>query len=209
MEFEAHFRKHASESIEPWLEVVFWKMCTQPITRVNKITRRMIEHFKESDITPGSLWSACNRYIENPTRQHFASIRTLLGLTSQSIALAATFPAFLGPDLFPMVDTRVAKWAGHCLVVHNAVEPSGLQLIRPRYVDNKQSVLTMGDFTFMESWVLWCRHTARKLTAHTSIEWRARDVEMAVFNAWGGRHDQHPKIDLNALTLEQYGAKSA
>ena len=206
IELETHFRNHASESIEPWLEVAFWKMYSQPTTRGNKIVRRMIYHFEGNAITSRSLWDACNRYIENPTREHFESIRTLLGLASPSVALAATFPAFLQPDLFPMVDTRVAKWVDHCLAAHNAADPAGPQLIRPHFADSKQSVLTMRDFSFVKNWVLWCRHTAGKLTACTSIEWRARDVEMAVFNAWGGRHDQHPKIDLEPLTPKRHGA---
>ena len=199
MEFEAHFRKHANEAIEPWLEVVYWKMYSQPATRGNTAARRMAAHFRENVVTPQALWNACIRYIEHPTRLHFESIRTLLGLASGSIAVAATFPAFIRPDLYPMVDTRVAKWVGHCMAIHNAADASGPQLIRPHFVDSKRKVLAMDDFPFVEKWVIWCRHTARKLSARTSIEWRARDVEMAVFNAWGGRHDRHPKFDLKPL----------
>jgi len=167
MEFKAHFRRHASEAIEPWLEVVYWKIYSQPTPRRDNATGRMAAHFRDHAITPQSLWDACNRYIANPTRRHFESIRTLLGLASKSIAVAATFPAFLRPDLFPMVDTRVAKWVGHSMGVHNDADPSGPQLTRPHFVDSKQSVLTMNDFPFVESWVRWCRHTARKLTAPT------------------------------------------
>ena len=199
IEFEDHFRRYASQSIEPWLEVAFWKLCSQPSTRGNKIVRNMIAHFKRNAVTPHSLWSACNRYVENPSRQNFESIRALLGLASQSIALAATYPAFLKPDLFPMIDTRIAKWVGHCMALHNSIDLSGPQLTRPHFVGSKQTVLVMSDFPFLESWIHWCRHTAQKLTACTPMTWRARDVEMAVFNAWGGRHDRHPKFDLKPL----------
>lgn len=199
MEFEAHFREHAAEAIEPWLEVVYWKMYSQPATRGNKLVRRIAIHFEDNAITPQSLWAACRRYVADPTRQHFNSIRRLLGLKSGAIAVAATFPAFLKPDLFPMVDTRVAKWVGHCMLLHNAEDPSGPRLIRPPFVDSRRTVLTMTDFPFVGHWILWCRHTARKLTVYTSSEWRPRDIEMTIFTAWGGRHDQHPKFDLTPL----------
>jgi hypothetical protein len=199
MQFEAHFRKHASEALEPWLEVVYWKMYSQPGTRRNKETRRRAAHFIDTGVAPQMLLDACNHYIESPTRQYFDSIRTLLGLDSKSIAVAATFPVFLRPDLYPMIDTRVAKWVGHCFGSHNAADTLGPQLIRPHFVDSKQTVLLMNDFPFVEKWVSWCSHTAGKLSARTSIEWRARDVEMAVFNAWGGGHERHPKTDLKPL----------
>jgi hypothetical protein len=199
MQFEAHFRDYAVKAIEPWLEVVYWKMYSQPSTRGNKTTRKLAAHFRDNSVKPQTLWDSCNRYIERPTRQHFESVRTALGLASQSIAVAATFPAFLRPDLFPMIDTRIAKWVSACMASHNAADPSGIQLTKPHFNASKQTVLTMNDFSFLQNWILWCRHAALKLTERTSSEWRARDVEMAVFNAWGGRFDNHPKHDLKPL----------
>jgi hypothetical protein len=198
IEFEDHFRRHAPEAIEPWLEVVFWKLFSQP-TRRNTTTRRVALHFQTYEISPKSLWHACNNYIENPTRKNFESFRILFGFVSKAIAIVATFPAFVIPNSYPMVDTRIAKWVGDCMPLHNAADPIGPQLTRPRFLDVPQTVLMMDDFGFMETWTHWCRHTAHKLSKYTSIAWRARDVEMAVFHSWGERNDPHPKLILNPL----------
>ncbi|GAJ05736.1 unnamed protein product, partial [marine sediment metagenome] len=45
----------------------------------------------------------------------------------------------------------------------------------------------MVDFDFYLHWVYWARHTAKKLSQQTEMKWRARDVEMAVFTAWGDK----------------------
>jgi hypothetical protein len=199
MEFEAHFRSHAPEFIEPWLEVVFWKIYSQPTGRGDKLTRRAAKFLAHNSISATSLWEACNCYIEKPTKINFNEFRRLLGLSSQAIAVAATFASFARPDLFPMIDTRIAKWVGKCFHLHNAADPFGPQLIRPLFDPDKQSVITMEDFPFLASWICWCRYTAKKLSDRTSLVWRARDVEMAVFHAWGGRHDPHPRLTLKPI----------
>jgi hypothetical protein len=181
--FENHFRELARTSIEVWIEVIFWKMYSQTGRRDNK-TKQVADHFKEHDVAPYVLFEACNNYIEKDTKTNLDSIRRLLGFSSTAIAIAATFPAFLRPDLFPMVDTRVAKWVGINLQAHNDGNLKVPQLVRPRYLDTTATVLTLSDYDFIHSWNRWCRHKANQLTEFTSIEWRPRDVEMAIFNAW-------------------------
>jgi hypothetical protein len=197
-EFERHFRNHASRGIEPWLEVVFWKLFSQPARR-NSATQRIEEHLQRNFIEGKSLWKACNNYVESPSRRTFEAFQSLFGFATNVIAVAATFPAFVFPDTYPMIDTRIAKWVGTCMTEHNAADPKGPQLTRPPFLDSRRTVLTMSDFDFMQDWIRWCGHTASKLKISTSINWRARDVEMAVFNAWGDRHDHHPCLHLSPL----------
>jgi len=40
---------------------------------------------------------------------------------------------------------------------------------------------------------------ATKLSELTDMKWRARDVEMAAFTAWGDRDDDHPRFVLNPI----------
>lgn len=196
MKFEDHFREHARQNIEPWLEVVYWKMYILPMAR-DILTRHVAERLIESHITANHLWVACTRYLNDPTGQNFDDFRVFL-IAGQQIALAATFPAFMCPDRYPMIDNvHVAQWIGHCMEGHNAVDPAGPQLVPHVH----HGGLNMGDFEFMQAWMKWCRHIAGKLTRRTKVCWRARDVEMAVFRAWGGRHDPHPALPLNPLAL--------
>jgi hypothetical protein len=208
IEFELHFRKHAQKALEPWLEVVYWKLYSQLACR-DRITRQVSSHFRQGEGNLAkSLWQACNKYIcnkykEPPKRANFDSFRRLFGFSSQGIAVVATFPAFINPASCPMVDTRIAKWVGNCMTAHNEADRIGPQLIRPPFCDSNRTVLTMADYEFMQHWNRWCVYTAQKLTKLTPINWRARDVEMAVFYAWGtrrGRRCNHdPMVHLNPL----------
>lgn len=196
--FEDYFRTRAREAVEPWLEMVFWKLFSQR-NRRDMTTQTVASNFQSRGISARSLWDACAGYVAEPTRESFELFRSHFGFSSQAIAVAATFPAFLAPDRYPMVDTRIAKWVGCCMSLQNAADSRGPQLIRPLYLDNKSKVLTMNDFGFVQAWTQWCVHTATKLREVTSMKWRARDVEMAVFEAWGRRGDCHPNLRLNPL----------
>jgi hypothetical protein len=196
--FEDYFRNNASTKLGYWLEVVFWKMYSQGGRRDIK-TNDMASHFKTSGITASQLSSTCNNYIKNDTRQNLQAIVKCLGFTSTAIAISATFPSFLRPDLYPMVDTRIAKWVGKHMTAYNTASPNSPQLIRPRYLDTKSTVLTLSDIDFVKSWTLWCRHKATQLSNLTTLEWRPRDVEMAVFYAWGDRNTIHPVIALEVF----------
>jgi hypothetical protein len=198
MEFEAHFRAHAAEAIEPWLEVIFWRLADLQGVR-DFVTRKMAARLDASGASAGTLWRGCIHYMENPSRKHLFAFKATLGLTWGPIGLASAFPAVMRPDWYPMVDTRIARWVGHAMQAHNAADPSGPQLVRPPYLDSRRTVLTTRDYDFVESWFRWCWSTARKLSERTPLEWRSRDVEMAVLNAWGGPQDPHPKLHLNPL----------
>ena len=200
------FREKAPARLEPWFEVIFWKLASQKLIR-NGTTHSMAIGLQGST-TAEQLWRACRNYTQAGSRPEsracFEALHRLFNLTTRSIATVATFPAFLDPDHFPMVDTRIAKWVARTMDAHNRVDPSGPQLIPAKSMNVKGAVLTMSDFDFMYAWTHWCRHAATKLTARSpgSLVWRARDVEMAVFRAWGDRNMSHPEIDLPPLPAQ-------
>ena len=183
--FEDRFRNRAEYSIEVWFEVIYWKMFSQGDYRRNHRTRALIQHVERSGISARDLWAACRNYTDAETRVSFDAVRKLLGFRYQTgVATTATFIAFLQPDRFPMVDTRIAKWVGWQLE-HSQFTAS--QLVRPKFLDSKETVIQMHDFGFVEAWIKWCRNTATLLSQSTAQHWRSRDVEMAVFRAWGDR----------------------
>jgi hypothetical protein len=175
MEFEAYFRKAASRSMTPWHEVIYWKMFSQG-GRGRKKASDMIKYLKASHVKANDLWQRCNNYAQSfeegdaeKTKKLFAHFVQAF-VKHGSIATVATFPAFLKPESFPMVDSQVANWVRDWCKTVNA-RHDGPKLFPPNQKDN----LTMSDFRFMESWTKWCRFKAKKL------HWRARDVEMAIF----------------------------
>jgi hypothetical protein len=197
--FEEYFRQHAPIALEPWYEVVFWKLASQKQIR-NGTTRNIAESLA-SRTTAEKLWEACHQYTQclhaGAAREKFRTFLDLFDLKTDSVAVVATFPAFMDPERFCMVDTRIAKWVGHEMEVHNRADPT-VPLLRPPFLDSSATVLKMKDFDFLQSWVQWCRYAAAKLTAKSDgFQWRTRDVEMAVFTAWGDRKARvHPVIAL-------------
>jgi hypothetical protein len=194
--FEARFRKLGPANIEAWFEVVYWKLYSQPLVR-NGTTRTIFEGFKDRHIGSNDLHEALSAYVAAPSRDSFNAFRALFGFHTSVIAIVATFPAFQDPETHPMVDTRIAKWVEVCMKQHNAVDPNGPQLTKFPLTG---TVLTMSAFDAFQDWRQWCIRTARKLSAQTHTSWRARDVEMAVFHACGGRSGRHPAVHLNPLS---------
>ena len=176
MEFEARFRELAQHHLQAWGEVAFWKLYTMPLVR-NGTTRRVLD----GQVRPNELWSTCMDYVEDGTRKSFSAFRSRL-FASPVVATAATFPAFICPERFPMVDTQITRWAlenGH-LHGYSGIGGPDLEQV-PALKAGR--VLTESHWPFIESWIAWCRFTAWELNRRTGCAWRARDVEMAVFTA--------------------------
>jgi len=186
IQFETRFRECAASRLEPWYEVVFWKMYSQR-SRTDKQTKRTIERIERNRTSPNTLWTCCAEYLQNETKKSFRQFQHLL-IKERSIAVAFTFPAFSCPSRFPMVDRRIAQYVaseGSRLEFSTAPE---IDRTLKRYRasgDDALTVLTLSDWPFIETWVGWCRKMADRLSAHKKHAWRARDVEMAVFRAWG------------------------
>ena len=135
---------------------------------------------EDAIITAERLWERCLHYIEEPSLESFQQFRDLL-FKGEGIATAMTFPAFLKPDVFPMVDRQIARWSRANGADHDYESWEGPILkTRPNLGER---VLTDGEWPFVQSWIEWCRFTAKRLSDLTGCQWRARDVEMAVFTA--------------------------
>ncbi len=171
IEFERRFRELAPHHLEVWYEVVFWKMYSQRGTASHR-SQTVIENIKTSGVSAGELWDLCYNYVQGPCLRTFRPFRAKFAKTT-ALATAATFPAFISPDLFPMVDNQVAKWVQVNGTRHGIFPPPKL----------KGTVLHENDWDFVEAWIDWCRYAAGILNQRTEQDWRARDVEMAVFAA--------------------------
>ena len=180
MDFENRFRNKAQEHLRAWGEVVFWKLYAMPPAR-NRTTSGVLKH--ENALSVTDLWQLCMQYVEtseNPSRAAFSAFRKKLFDTPR-VATAATFPAFLCPQLFPMVDTQITRWAKANGPPHGYSDVGGPDLVCIPDLDGEQ--VMESHWPFVESWIKWCQFTAKVLSRCTGCSWRARDVEMAVFTA--------------------------
>jgi hypothetical protein len=197
--FEDYFRTN-SKTLIPWFEVVFWKMYSQK-NRVQLQTDLIIKQIPStSALQPELLVIAAQQFMKSESYVDFNNFRKLLGYQSRVVATVATFPAFLDPERFPMVDTRVANWVNMHYDPFNTANPEAPKLLPFAYdPTSKTKVLTMSDFSSYIRWIHWTRYTADRLSQVTGNHWRARDVEMAVFTSWGDNRCKHPVMKLNPL----------
>ncbi len=178
-DFEDRFRIRGPYDLEVWAEILYWK--TYSGFRPNGV--RMANKLLKSNASPSELWQCCQEYIERPGMETVCNFRKKLGIQS-GLATALTFPAFICPERFPMVDSQVTKWAFRNGAEHSHSTNGGPDLkCVPNLEGRSKKYLDVCDHPFVISWIKWCRHTASKLSGHSGYPWRARDVEMAVFTA--------------------------
>jgi len=177
IEFEDYFRENAGRSIEVYFEVVFWKLYSRKQIR-QRSTTRITEYVLAERIRPSSLYEAIESFADEPTQRNLRMIRKLLGIRTNVLAVALTFPAFLNPKRYPMVDNNVAKWVNANFTRHNRNRQARLTPFTFGYTSLRDN-----DFGNYLNWIEWCNETAGILTSETNLQWRPRDVEMAVFTA--------------------------
>ena len=177
IEFEDYFRAKSNHCIEPYFEVLYWVLCGQS-RRFQRTVNRIVDHVLDERIPPAQLRSAIDDIVETPTRDTVSELRHLLGISAEVLTVALTFPAFVDPTRYPMVDTKAADWITANYLPHNRNSTVRLTPFRFGYTS-----LRYNDFDNYLNWVHWCRESAGILTDRTGMEWRARDVEMAVFAA--------------------------
>ena len=172
IQFEHSFRQNAPLHLEAWFEVVFWKLFSSHWAKTGDIIKRV----QTNGVSANDLWTACCKFTAGPSRQRFQEFQSLL-VSSDNIAVCATFPAFIAPDQFPMVDRLIAKWVLDNYERHNQSSQGCPVLRPPQSFDPKKGALAIRHYAFMESWTLWCRAKAKELTELTPQQWRPRDVE--------------------------------
>src|SRR5258708_3660931 len=76
-QFEAHFRKCAAAHLEPWYEVVFWKMYSQS-GRADLQTERTIKRILNKKTSANTLWRCCTEYLQSESKKSFRQFQQLL-----------------------------------------------------------------------------------------------------------------------------------
>jgi hypothetical protein len=180
MQFEARFRKFGPRFIEAWYEVIFWKLASTG-KRGEYFAAQMVEKLRRADHRASEIWTACANFVDSGNRDMFKDLQFQLGITAGAIPATATFPAFMCPDRFPMVDRWVATWVMRYREAYRN-RSGGLMPPSESYLrSNRTTLMVFGDWEFYKSWIDWSRAAAQVLSERTGLPWRARDVEMAVF----------------------------
>ena len=194
--FEDRFRKKAPHHLNAWYEVVFWKMASQN-GRNNSTTRKAIWNVENSKVTAERLHELCYEYMDKRDKKSFRRFQKNL-FSSHAMPVAATFPAFLDPFNFPMADRQVTEWVSkygsqHSYAQSPLSEAPDIGTNRPD--GTSLSANRTKQWDFVQSWIDWCRCTRDILNKDPDRkrDWRARDIEMAVWTA------QKKGLELNPL----------
>ena len=100
------------------------------VRSIDKITQQVLN----SAVPPDELWLACTNYIENGNLESFRALRRKL-FDSPVVATAATFPAFICPERFPMVDRQITRWASENSHLHRY----------PKFTNGESKLLEIND----------------------------------------------------------------
>jgi hypothetical protein len=161
-------------------EVCFWKNYGAYQAR-NRTTQELLTHL-ENPIHWGQFTQAVKQVAANPSFDNFARLREACR-QPRGFAVPITFLAFYEPCRYPMVDKHIAQWW-----TQNK-EQYGYEAY-PEF-SQRQDGWIRADFTAQSkhnwksyiAWVEFCREYASKLAEFCRLNWRARDIEIAIWEA--------------------------
>jgi len=180
MRFELRFREFGPRFIEAWYEAIFWKFASAG-RRGEYFATQMVEKLRKGDNSAAVIWAACEDFIDTGKLNAFKNLQFKLSMTGSAIPVTATFPAFVCPDRFPMVDRWIANWIVKYREAYRN-HSGGLLAPSESYLrGNRTTLMISSDWEFYTRWIEWSRAAAQILTESTGFPWRARDVKMAAF----------------------------
>jgi hypothetical protein len=177
-------------------EVCFWKIFTK--RDPHSLTKQILYRFKNQKIFNNFCISLYG-LSENPTLENFNNFRKICG-QPHGFAVPITFLSFFKPDKYPMADSVIAHWwcnnkASFGYESCHEFSPYGMISGQDEDIENNWNVYLR--------WVDYCQKYASILTSKTQINWRARDVEMAIFyNCQKGLSPLSKLEDASKLTLQ-------
>lgn len=90
IDFEQRFRSFGPKAIEPWFEVIFWKLASMSGRGESKAAE-MIEGLSAINAQAPKLWSACANFVGAGSQKSFETLQDELFIVTKSIPVAATF----------------------------------------------------------------------------------------------------------------------
>ena len=179
--FENQFRGaiDGTGSFEIAGEVCFWKS-----HRNN--TQKLLTYLAER-VNWDRFVRAIKQVAASPSHDNFVALQSACSQPS-GFATPITFLAFYKPTEYPMVDKHIANWwAVNKAKYGYEASPKFSQRGDGLIQRSKQS------WNAYIAWTRFCCDYAARMAKNCGVNWRARDIEMAVWEA------QKDGVSLNAL----------
>jgi hypothetical protein len=186
MAFEDAFRTAVNEAgpFEIAGEVCFWKNYGVFQAR-NRVTQKLLTHLAER-VNWDRFVRAVKRVSNNPSYDSFVTLQVTCNQL-YGFATPITFLAFYKPTEYPMADRHIANWWR----AHKADYGFGDSPDFSQYNGVIQACKI--SWNAYIAWRKFCCDYAVRMAKNWGLNWRARDVEMAVWEA------QKKNVSLSAL----------
>jgi len=184
MEFENKFYKAISAlgGYEVAGEVCYWKNYGTATGR-NRITKNLLEHL-QLQINWHGFAASVKNVSGYPTYENFLALRKACNQV-RGFATPITFISFYNPVLYPMVDKHIADWWKSCKVAFGYKDhPVFSQRKNDGWIQTYSTNDSQQNWAAYLAWKSFCNDYTERIKVAFNIEWRARDVEMAVWMAW-------------------------
>lgn len=155
-------------------EVCFWKNYRSP--QKNSLTLHLLRHLKKQDNWKKFV-EALIKVSNEPTYKNFMNFVDACNQRN-GFATPLTFLAFYNPAKYPMVDRHIANWWTKNKSIHGRGDSPIFSQRKDGWIYNKES-----SWRAYMAWTEFCQEYAKRLSKCSAREWRARDVEMAVWAA--------------------------
>lgn len=175
-------------------EVMFWKLDSYKEDRHVK-SKTILDLVKDQNNFENFCITLRN-LADNPSKDNFIQFRQSCG-QKIGFAVPVTFLSFFRSSQYPMVDLYVSKWWNPKKLDFGYGEspkfiPDGPIKGDELHLDN--------NWTAYLHWTNFCLKYADILSRKTKNEWRARDVEMAIFSV---QQSQNNRCTLNPLNDDE------
>jgi len=190
MTFENKFRTtvDGNGSFEIAGEVCFWKNYGSAQAR-NRVTQKLLTHLKIQD-NWNRFVQAIKQASSDPSYGHFVDLRKACN-QPRGFATLITFLAFYKPNEYPMVDKHIANWWVKNRAEYGYGASPDFSQRNDGWIQTYTVSQTKQNWNAYIAWEKFCNDYATRIAKNCRWNWRARDVEMAIW-----------KVSQNSISLE-------
>jgi hypothetical protein len=177
IDFEDEFRRAIADT-GPFVtagEVCYWKNYGSAKSR-DRLTKELLAWLADR-----TRWKTfADAVIESSRRPSFQAFKQLRNACNQpkGFATPITFLSFYNPIKYPMVDKHIANWWGR--------NKAGFGFASSEIFHQRNDGWIQGNEQSWQAYLEWksfCIQYVVRLAENCGLKWRARDVEMAVWEA--------------------------
>lgn len=182
VQFEEKFKESLtlSDQFEVTGEVCFWKNYRTFQSR-NRLTNRILDHLSN----PPNWNQFINKLVCLNDSQLYTDFEKMRKAINQpkGFATPITFLSFYNPSKYPMIDKKIANWWSKNKIRFGYNNANDFSQRKDGWIQAISTKRSIQNWDAYLDWSTFCQDNAINLSIISKMDWRARDVEMAVWEA--------------------------